>query len=82
MHQHSKGDLIWWHAPSQKFWGIVSRVYKRHVYIVHDCGGMMVAIGTISPATELAVVRHQKKQFGELPAVTRRKIAKAKEFIR
>jgi len=76
-----KGDLVWWHAPSDKFWGIVSRFWLRRgtkmVYVVSDSGGFDADINTLSLASMRSIIRHQKKQYGHSPKMTRNSVNRA-----
>ena len=66
-----KGDLVWWHAPSSKFWGIVMSVSKDRVYIISDCSGFDADRDTLTLTTIESIIRHYKKKYGHSAERTR-----------
>ena len=76
-----KGDLVWWHAPSDKFWGIVSRVWQKRVYIVSDSSGFDVDRDTLTLTNLRSIVRHQKKRYGYSPKATRHSVNQARRLV-
>lgn len=69
-----RGDLVFWLAPSGKFWAFVLHAPKKELYLVSDSCGHTAPRDRVRHATVAQVIRYQRRRWGKSAAVTRSEI--------